>query len=56
MKPYSERTLDAQYQNLLRKIFEEGTEVRPIHGEKARMLVGQQLRYSLENGFPVIGA
>ena len=33
---------------------EEGTEVLPIHGEKAKMLVGQQLRYKLENGFPVI--
>lgn len=54
MKPFTERTPDAQYQNLLRKIFEEGTDVRPIHGEKARMLVGQQLRYPLANGFPVI--
>lgn len=54
MKPLSERTPDPQYLNLLKKIFEEGVEVRPIHGEKARMLVGQQLRYKLENGFPVI--
>ncbi len=54
MKPLAERTPDPQYQNLLRKIFEEGTEVLPIHGEKARMLVGQQLRYKMENGFPVI--
>lgn len=54
MKPYSERTPDSQYQDLLRKIMEEGREVLPIHGEKAKMLVGQQLRYSLDNGFPVI--
>ena len=54
MKPLSERQPDAQYQNLLRKIFEEGTEVSPIHGEKAKMLVAQQLHYSLANGFPVI--
>lgn len=54
MKPFAERTPDAQYQNLLRKILEEGTEVLPIHGEKAKMLVGQQLRYKIENGFPVI--
>ncbi|HVN26386.1 MAG TPA: thymidylate synthase [Candidatus Paceibacterota bacterium] len=54
MKPYAERTPDPQYQNLLRKIFEEGVEVTPIHGEKARMLVGQQLRYKMDNGFPVI--
>ena len=54
MKLYAERTPDAQYQNLLRKIYKEGTDVTPIHGEKARMLVGQQLRYPLANGFPVI--
>src|SRR5581483_2251553 len=62
MKPFAERTPDPQYQDLLRKIFEEGVDVTPIHGklagnkpaEKSRMLVGQQLRYSLENGFPVI--
>ena len=62
MKPFSERTPDGQYQNLLRKIFQEGVEVSPIHGsllgnkqgEKAKMLVGEQLRYKLENGFPVI--
>src|SRR5665213_408570 len=54
MKPLAERTPDAQYQNLLRKILEEGIEVLPIHGEKAKMLVGQQLRYKMENGFPVI--
>ncbi len=54
MKSFALRTPDAQYQNLLRKIFEEGVEVKPIHGEKAKMLVGQQLRYPLENGFPVI--
>jgi thymidylate synthase len=54
MKPYADRTPDSQYQDLLRKIMEEGTEVLPIHGEKAKMLIGQQLRYSLANGFPVI--
>ena len=53
-KPFAERTPDAQYQDLLRKIFETGMEVTPIHGEKARMLVGEQLRYPLANGFPVI--
>jgi thymidylate synthase len=54
MIPYAQRAPDAQYQNLLRKILNEGTEVSPIHGEKARMLVGQQLRYAVANGFPVI--
>jgi thymidylate synthase len=62
MKPYGERVPDVQYHDLLQKIMREGIEVNPIHGtlagnkqgEKARMLVGQQLRYRLENGFPVI--
>ncbi len=54
MKPYSERIPDSQYQNLLRKIMTEGVEVMPIHGEKAKMLVGHQLHYKVENGFPVI--
>lgn len=53
-KPYEERQPDSQYQDLLRRIYEEGTEVNPIHGEKARMIVGAQLRYPLKNGFPVI--
>jgi thymidylate synthase len=51
---FSKRTPDTQYQDLLRKIMKEGRVVTPIHGEKAKMLVGQQLRYSMDNGFPVI--
>ncbi len=54
MKPFEERTVDTQYQDILQKILTEGQEVKPIHGEKAKMLVGVQLRYPIENGFPVI--
>ncbi len=54
MKSFAERTPDSQYQDALRKILREGRDVLPIHGEKAKMLVGVQLRYNLENGFPVI--
>jgi thymidylate synthase len=53
-KPLQERTPDRQYQDILRKILREGREVKPIHGEKAKMLVGVQLRYDMSNGFPVI--
>jgi thymidylate synthase len=53
-KPLNERTPDTQYQDVLRKILREGREVKPIHGEKAKMIVGAQLRYDLSNGFPVI--
>lgn len=54
MKPYSERTPDFQYRDALKKILREGKDVLPIHGENAKMLVGVQLKYNLENGFPVI--
>lgn len=54
MKTYTERTIDSQYRDILAKIMREGREVKPIHGEKARMLVGPQLRYDLQNGFPLI--
>lgn len=53
-KPYNERTPDSQYQDLLRRILNEGIEVNPIQGEKAKMLMGLQLRYDMKNGFPVI--
>lgn len=33
---------------------EEGQDVMPIHGVGARMIVGHQMRYSLENGFPLM--
>jgi thymidylate synthase len=54
MKPYNERTPDFQYQKALEKILREGRDVKPIHGEKAKMIVGIQLRYDIDNGFPVI--
>ncbi len=54
MKPYSERTPDTQYRDLLKRIMDEGRDMMPIHGIGARSIVGHQIRYSLENGFPLI--
>jgi thymidylate synthase len=54
MKPFNERTPDSQYQNVIKNILENGREVLPIHGEKAKMIPGVQLRYNIDNGFPVI--
>lgn len=54
MKPYGERTPDLQYRQLLERIMNEGRDVMPIHGVGARMIVGHQLRYNLENGFPLL--
>lgn len=53
-KPFEERTPDPQYQNLLKQIMTEGTEVNPIQGERAKMIMGLQLRYNMSNGFPLI--
>lgn len=54
MKPYSERTADEQYKQLLKRILTEGREVNPIQGEKTKMVVGHQLRFHMDNGFPLI--
>lgn len=53
-KPVSERTPDSQYQDLLRHIMDNGEESGVIQGEKAKRIVGAQLHYPLENGFPAI--
>src|SRR3989344_6355912 len=54
MRPFNERTPDSQYQDALRKIMTEGREVVPIHGQKTKMIAGLQLKYKIDNGFPVI--
>ncbi len=53
-KKYEEREPDTQYHDLLEKIYRSGKDVMPIHGEIARRILGAQLRYKMENGFPVI--
>lgn len=52
--PPEERTPDTQHRDLLEKILHEGRKVMPIHGEYALMLIGQQMRFSMKNGFPLI--
>lgn len=54
MKPYSERTVDTQYHDLLTRIMRTGREVSPVQGEKAKMVVGHQMRFDMRNGFPLI--
>lgn len=60
MKPYSERTVDTQYQDLLRRVLTEGREVVPIHSRineepvTSKMVVGHQMRFDMRNGFPLI--
>lgn len=54
MKPASERTPDLQYRQLLEKIRTEGRRVKSQQGEDAFMLFGHQMRFPLDNGFPLV--
>jgi thymidylate synthase len=55
MKPYSERTPDEQYKNLLREILAKGTRVESRQGTDALTLMGATpMHFKLENGFPMI--
>ncbi len=54
MKPYNERTPDFQYHQLLERIMNEGMDMMPIHGIGARSIVGHQVRFNMDNGFPLI--
>lgn len=55
MKPYTERTPDAQYQNLLREILENGVRTPSQQGVDALTVIGpRSLHYKLSNGFPLI--
>ncbi|MBP7768326.1 thymidylate synthase [Candidatus Woesebacteria bacterium] len=55
MKPFSERTADTQYKQLLRTIVEEGVRVPSQQGVDALMLFGAApMRFRLDNGFPML--
>ncbi|HAO64788.1 TPA: thymidylate synthase [Candidatus Taylorbacteria bacterium] len=55
MKPYNERTVDTQYQNLLREIIEKGVRTPSQQGVDAITLIGpKNLHFKLDNGFPLI--
>lgn len=54
MKPVSKRTPDLQYRQLLERIKNEGQRVKTQQEEDAYMVFGHQMRFPLENGFPMI--
>jgi len=54
MKPYADRTVDTQYQELLSRILKTGREVHPIQGGMSKMVMGHQMRFDMKNGFPLI--
>lgn len=53
-KPFEERTPDLQYRDLLRRILTTGREVPTRQGVPALKIIGHELRFPLENGFPII--
>ncbi|TRZ54059.1 MAG: thymidylate synthase [Dehalococcoidia bacterium] len=53
-KELSERTLDSQYRELLKRIKTEGEKVFSQQDEESLMVLGHQMRFKLANGFPII--
>lgn len=53
-KPFLERKPDRQYRELLIRIKNEGVKVMPQQEEEAIMILGHQMRFSLNNGFPMV--
>jgi len=53
-KSLEERTPDYQYHNLLLEITERGRIINPVQGGKSKMICGHEMRFLMENGFPVI--
>lgn len=54
MKPVKDRTVDTQYHDLLLRLKTEGRRVPSQQEEDALMVLGHQMRFSLDNGFPMI--
>lgn len=54
-KNYEDRTVDSQYQDLLREIFENGETIGGLfQSEEARAVFGAQFKFDMANGFPLI--
>ncbi len=53
-KEFSERTADSQYRELLERIKTTGVKVFSQQEEEAIMILGHQMRFQLDNGFPII--
>lgn len=53
-KPAEERIPDIQYRQLLKKIRDEGETVETQQEHPAKRIIGHQMRFNLENGFPII--
>jgi thymidylate synthase len=52
--PYSKRSPDSQYKSVLQNILDHGTWSETRQGPRAKTLIGVQMHFNLENGFPLI--
>lgn len=52
--PFTHRSLDTQYRRLLKRILTYGIRVGTKMDEDAKMILGQQMRFELANGFPIV--
>ncbi len=52
--PLDNREPDFQYQEMLTKVMDEGEITRSFFGEECRSLHGYELRFKIENGFPLL--
>ncbi len=53
-KPYKDRQPDEQYKNILRSIIDKGDWSDTRQGPRAKTLIGVQMHFKLDNGFPLI--
>lgn len=53
-KPYSERTPDTQYRDVLKYVFDHGEYGATRQGPRAKTIMGTQMHFQLANGFPLI--
>jgi thymidylate synthase len=53
-KPYNERIPDQQYPAALKRIRDHGELARTLHGEASWTIVGLQMRFMMEDGFPLL--
>jgi thymidylate synthase len=53
-RPYAERTPDSQYQHVLKTILEAGRFSETRQGPRAKTVIGVQMHFLFENGFPLI--
>lgn len=53
-RPSEDRTADTQYRDLLKRIIEHGEWSETRQGPRAKTLIGVQMHFKFENGFPLI--